>query len=802
MKFDVYFAIQTKKGLKPGVTPEPREWSWIVDNILKNPNWNKQIDEYRETHNIELKTSLPSINFVGRSVASRQNADMIPTQLVMIDIDHLNRTPKQFWDDIHLLVSHEWLCDHLMLAHVSPGGEGVHLFFKSFGFATLLENMNYINEEFFDFDQFGEYDVKVHDFARVSFAFKYDEILFENAELILNTEPELGDSLVNAAFVPLEKRELFPEQAEKKVAKKKDPNTPPELNDTLIKTYREKLYRTVEIGTIVDKYVEVKGAPSEGEVHNYYNDLVKNFRHITSNDRTWLLAILPRFGHTAEECWSQIRSITKVQSMSKMPYEFWKFLVDNGYYTRREEDAEAYRKYMMSEENDEDKDLPTLPPVFREFVKAAPKDFRVSTINALMSILGFLSTYVKAKYPYDDRWHTTSFFSIIYAPASTGKGFVERLLEKLLPMVKLRDEVQSIRENIYLRVIQRKGANEKAPEMPHTSIRIIPAKCSEAEFLEKQRDNHGAHMFTFAAEMDSWAKGEKAAGGNKSDMIRVAWDNGEYGQQFKSANTFRGKVNLYWNVLITGTIAQVNSYFKNVENGLVTRCCYTTIDNQQFQLAQVWKKIPSKGLEIIRNYVERCDRNTYETPCSVDIEEAYHMNEEEFDNNIDWRFRFKEKQEVDMSWIMPVIDEFEKEQCESAALAVDNARDTFRKRVGVRGFRLALLCTTLYPKVGTREKSIICKFVAWWMRKDIESSLQLWAQKYNEVAEPERGFYNRNIYALLGDEFTKNDLYVVCKKEGIKTRLSQILYQWKKSKHIEEDKENHKYKKVNDKKRP
>lgn len=801
MIFDVYFAIKTAKGLKPGVTPEPRDWGWIVSNILKNENWCKQIDEYRQSHDTSLKTSLPSINFVGRSVKSRANADMIPTQLFMIDIDHLKVPVSDFWGQFKNLVSHEWLCDNLMLGHVSPGGAGVHLIFKSFGYPTLLENMNYVNENFFNFSQWGDYDVKVHDYARVSFAFKYDEILFENAALLLDTDLDLGDSLKNADFVPLEERELFPELSAKSSGspKKKDDDMP-ELDDALIKTYREKLYRTVEVGTIVDKYVEKYGKPSEGEVHNYYNEMVKNFRHITSNNKTWLLAILPRFGHTAEECWSQIKSITRVNTMSKMDYTFWKFLADNGFYTRSEQEATAYREYMMSDSDDTLGNIPTLPPVFREFVHAAPKDFRVSTINALTAILGFLSTYVKAKYPYDDRWHTTSFFSIIYAPASTGKGFVERLLELLMPMVKVRDEVEAIRENIYLRVIQRKGANDKAPEQPHTSIRIIPAKCSEAEFLEKQRDNHGAHMFTYAAEMDSWAKGEKAAGGNKSDMIRVAWDNGEYGQQFKSANTFRGKVNLYWNVLITGTIAQVNSYFKNVENGLVTRCCYTTIENQQFQLAALWKKIPKKGLEIIRNYIERCDRNTYETPCVVDLEEAYNLNEEDFDKQVDWRFRFKEKQEVDMDWIMPILDEFQQEQCVSAALAVDNARDTFRKRVGVRGFRLALLCTTLYPKVGVREKKIISNFVAWWMRQDIESSMRLWAQKYNEVAEPEKGFYNRNVYAQLPEEFTKNDLYAICKKEGIKTRLKQIIYSWKKTKRIEEDKDNGKYRKINEKK--
>lgn len=799
MQFDVYFAIQTKKGLRPGVTPEPHDWNWIVNNILKNENWSKQIDKYRETKNVELKTALPSINFVGRSIKERANRDMIPTQLVMVDIDHLNRTPQKFWEDFKTSVEWSWIVDHLVIAHISPGGEGIHLIFKSLGHPTLLENMNEYDALLF-FSQYGDYDVKVHDYARVSFAFKYDELLFENALLYLETEPELGDSLVNNEFVPLEEREEDETKATKKSSTSKGKNVP-ELTDEDIAKYRKMEYRGFGLGIIVDKYVEMHGNPTAGEVHNYYNEMVKNFRHITSNNKVWLLAILPRFGHTTEECWSQIVSITRINTMSKMPYDFWRFLAENGFYAKSEKEASALREYMMSDIEFDSDGLPTLPPVFREFVKAAPKDFHVSVINALMSILGFLSTYVKAKYPYDDRWHTCSFFSIIYAPASTGKGFVERLLDPLLYMVRVRDELQSIRENIYLRFIQRKGANDKSPELPHTSVRIIPAKCSEAEFLEKQRDNQGAHMFTFAAEMDSWAKGERAAGGNKSDMIRVAWDNGEYGQQFKSVNTFRGKVHLYWNVLITGTIAQVNNYFKNVENGLVTRCCYTTIENQEFQLATTWKPIPQKGMEVINKYVERCDANTYMSPCDVDIEEAYLLKDEEFDEQIDWKFKFKEKQVVDLDWIMPVIEEFLRVQCEEAALAVDHARDVFRKRVAVRGFRLALLCTTLYTKVGLREKKVISNFVKWWMDKDITEALRLWSKKYNEIAEPEPGFYNRNVYAQLDELFDKNDLYVVCKKEGIKTRIKQIIYQWKKTKHIVEDKETGKYRKIYDKKR-
>ena len=799
MQFDVYFAINTAKGLRPGVTPEPMEWSDIKKQILENENWNRQIDDYRQTGDTNLKSSLPSINFVGRSVRGRANDAMIPTQLFMIDIDHISEDKdcRQVWDTLCMKVDWDWIVDNVILAHISPSGHGIHIIFKSQGHPSLIENMNAVNE-IFNFDEYGDYDTKVKDFARVSFAFKADEILYESTRLFINNESDFGTSLVNEAFTEEVQDGNSSETPTKPKAPRSISENVPTLSEEEIKKYEQMEFRGTPLITIVNKWVELKGNPDAGEVHNYYNEMVKYFRNITSNNRKWLFAILPKFGHTDEECWSQIVSITKANTLSRIDREFFFFLKDNGFYVAREGEASALKEYMMSDGEKATDGMPTLPPVFREFVRSAPKDFRLSVINALMAIMGFLSTYVKAKYPYDDRWHTCSFFSIIYAPAGTGKGFVERLLDKLMGYVTLRDAVQSMRENIYLRIIAKKGANDKAPDQPHTSLRVIPSKNSEAEFLTKQQDNHGAHMFTYAAEMDEWAKGEKAAGGNKSDMIRVAWDNGEYGQQFKSANTFRGKVHLYWNVLITGTMAQVNNYFKNVENGLVTRCCYTTIENQEFQLATLWKPIPAKGLKIIENYCKRCDENTYESPCTVDLDEISMLSDDEFDNQVDWQFKIKDKQEVDMSWIMPTIEVFQKEQCEQAALAYDRARDTFRRRVGVRGFRLGLLCTTLYPKVGVRERRIICDFVNWWMHQDIECTLQLWGKKYNDVVDGIKAvnISQRNVFAQLKDEFTMDDLYVVCKKEGIKTRLRQIIYQWSQGKHIETIEKFKRYRKI------
>lgn len=772
MNFDLYRPFKDKKGVvKPGVRPLNMSWNDIKKEMKKK----EVIDIISQVRKGDKskKTQLPSICFVGKCENYRRAANMQPTQLVMIDIDHVEE-PKAAWSDIVEHMDDEWRVHNIILVHVTPSGKGLRIVFAAQeGFKTLQENMDWFAEKY-ELNKYGDYDSPCKDFSRISFICLQEDVLYESAYLFMETDPELKEYLKNEV-VEVEQTTL------KEMVESTSAFTAEEE-----KEFENFDYRGTPVKMIVQKYLEVYGQPSSGEIHNFYNEMVKNFRTICSNNKRLLLYILPRFGHTLEECWSQITSICRVNTLSSIPKQFYFFLKDNGYYVMRETAQGALKEYMLNEEVEEYDKPPYLPPVFKELVGTAPKDFVQPCISALMPILGTLTSYVQAKYPYDDRMHTTSFFSVIYAPPGTGKGFVERFMDMLFVDLKLRDFVQSQRENVYLRVINRKGANDKAPEQPHVSLRLIPAKNSEAEFLQKQQDNHGYHMFTYAAEMDSWAKGVKAAGGNKDDMIRIAWDNGEYGQQFKSANTFKGVVRLYWNVLITGTIQQVESYFKNVENGLVTRCSFMSIDNQEFAKAPKWRNITEKGMNVIKNFIQRCDRNTYESPCELNMEDLLLVSDEDFDKEVDWRFKFKEKKTVDCSWIMPTIDAFHERQMKQAALDIDKARDVFRRRVGVRGFRLALLCTCLWEKPTKRDFEKCKLFIDWWMEKEMDSMLKLWGEKYNEQAETSPKLVQRSVFNDLPKEFSRNDVYVVCVKQGIKTPIRRILFDWKKLGYVEQ----------------
>lgn len=802
MKFDVYFPFEKKDGenvrMLPGVKANPKTWQEIVE-LMNTP---RVVQIVKDVHRgmKERKLELPAICFNGRSATGKRSASaMQPTQFVMIDIDHCEQ-PRVAWQQLSPRVQALEAAGELILAlvHITPSGKGLRIVFRALkDLPTVPEQMDWFNEAV-KASEFGDADPAVKDLSRLSFMPMSDDLLKVNSavlsgEYVPDAKP-IRDTYTASEPEPLELKSEVVERRPSVV--KKTENEQLVFSEEEAAKYEAYEFRGTPLKTIIAKYVEVKGAPGHTEVHNYYNDLVKNFRNICSNEKRALLYLLPRFGHTVEECWSQIVSICRVNTLSSLPKSFYFFLKDNGFYQPKGQRTDEIRDYMMSDKEESVDYPPYLPPVFREIVGIAPKDFIIPTVNALLPILGTLTSYVRATYPYDGRVHSTSFFSVIYAPPGTGKGFVSRFMDLLFVDLKLRDFVESQRENVYLRILNRKSQNDKAPERPQVSLRLIPAKNSEAEFLEKQADNHGYHMFTYAAEMDSWAKGVRAAGGNKDDMIRVAWDNDEYGQQFKSPNTFKGVVKLYWNVLITGTIQQVEKYFHNVENGLVTRCSFCSIENQEFVEAPIWRQISKRGLEVIKSFVKRCDENTYMTPCTISMDEVRAVSDEDFDKEIDWRFKFRDFKEINMDWIMPTINAFTKEQIKLAALDVDRARDVFRRRVAVRGFRLGMICHCLWDKPRESDLKKCVAFIDWWMHRDIENMLNLWGAKYNEQTDTTPNVAQRTVFNSLGNDFSRTDVYTVCVKQGIKTPVRRIIFDWLKLGCIEKlDKENFKKKK-------
>gem|GEM_PF-586595 len=815
MKLNYYCSFESKNAKRwvPGVKAlnlTRERWRGLTEDAFTAT----LIKEFRNGDK-EAKTKLPAVCWTGYTQEgnARKIENMTPTGLYIIDIDHIGATlnppeegevmtPEKAWNKITKTLKEQRIFDAVRLVHITPSGRGLRLVMQcTENFETLPEHMQWL-DEIMAFNEYGDFDTAVKDISRISFVPQACDILYEDPRL-WSDEPNFnpiinGNVNVNGnkdnPLNSLNQREARLEPLNQKRYEQQEipngGNGSQEWKPTR-SVYTDYKYRGTLLTTIIDKYIEVYGEPEQGEKHNFYNKMVRDFRNICDNDPLVLHDLLPRFGgDNAEEyrnTLSQCQSICRSNTNGSIPREFFIFLAKNGFYTKKRGEQEPE---IMEEEEDNKvhpvDTMPTPPPIIKELISCAPKDFKLPAINALLPILGTLTSYVRAEDEQTAKTISTSFFSVVYAPPSSGKSFMERYTNWLLRDILIRDEVNDARDAVFARKSQQKSANDKGEKLPATSIRIMEAKNSEAEFLEKQRNNKGHHMFTYCAEIDQWRKGIRAAGGNKDDMVRIAWENGFYGQNYKSTNTFKGKVQLYWNVLLAGTDDQVATYFKNVTNGLVTRCSFMHIDNQQFQyLPPAWKKLNAKAKQKVNNFIDKCDAMTYAEPLNVNMAEVYAVDDDNFDKEVPWQYDFKPLQYVDISWIIPTCNEFQKEQTRRAQIDSDIARDTFRRRVGDRGKRIALVCTQFYNKPMTdKDKALCAKWIKWWMEQDLEAICKIFGQKYmeaiNESALPD-GTQKMTVLERLPDEFSAGEVRRVADILGYKTLTRNIISNWIKA---------------------
>ena len=760
MTFDYYkpfFSSQQQRHC-PGVTAHQLDEP-TFDSLVDDEHVSELVAAY-QAGDTQAKAKLPAVCWTGRTLTGkRKAADMKPTQYIICDIDHLKVKPFKAWEHIieHKRDGYDY---KIRLVHVTPSGNGLRLVVKATQpFPTIIEHMEWLDSEL-HLSELGDYDTCVKDVSRLSFIVPRSYIIYYDQQLFMDDD----------TFAPI-KAEPQPAQTSRKT----DVDY-----DAIREKYSEIEFRGHKVRDIAMKYVSVMGEPQEGERHNFYNLLVKNFRHICENNPRKVFAVLPRYTDDDAMCLSQCQSICKSNTMSALPKDFYFFLKDNGYYEKQLVSDSEVEEYMMDEPTEEKEKLPKMPPIFRELLGMAPPDFVFPAMQALLPIMGTLTSHLRTEYWLDQREHSTQFFSVIYAGSGMGKGFVERYIDLLTSDLQLRDLLCSERENLYNRIVNKNKKNDKDPDNPRVTLRIIEPKCSEADFLEKQQANKGHHMFTYAAEMDQWRKGVRAAGGNKDDMLRIAWDNGFYGQNFKSTNTFKGRIRLYWNVLITGTKPQLDLYFKNVENGLVGRCGFAEVKNQEFAEAAIWKKLSDNQLKTIKKWLARMDAANYKEPLDPDYANMIQtVSDEEFDNEIPWRYEWQPLVFVDMTWLRPTIDKFLKRQLKQSALDRDNARDSFRRRTAVRGLRLGLLCTALYTNLNNTTKKIIADFVSWFMEHDLNETLGLWQRQYNEVYNDNPvKIYQKGVFETVGDVFTKVDVFTACKKCLVKSPVKKVISDW------------------------
>ena len=427
-----------------------------------------------------------------------------------------------------------------------------------------------------------------------------------------------------------------------------------------------------------------------------------------------------------------------------------------------------------------------LPPIIREVVSNAPANRKIPSFIACLAPLCALATRLRLHYYYDSRPSALLLHVLIEGAQSSGKSYaadIENLI--MADTLKARDKAQRRLEQDYREKKKRRKANEKLEEEPKTTIRVIPATISKT-VLTKRADFYERILgdtltfWMFAEELAQVTDAGKAAYSNLRTLMRTGWDLGSlFGLDFASDNSYSAIVDINICCMFCTTPAALDDYMdkKAIEGGNITRCILCSLDEQLGADGALFKPYSSEQLQTIHHVLDLMMADTYDA-----------------DGNL------MPTKNLDMTWMDKAVKKWCKKKGHLASLTGSNALDVFRKRSSVSAFRTAALCYYLYQlegKLSVAQMQKNCLKIYTYMSEFVLSSLlKRWGKRFEELnskraldqvtTKKEDG-----IYFKLTDEFTRDQLKILCQQQNLTTAPRQFIYMWTKSGDIKSLDKNH-----------
>lgn len=670
-----------------------------------------------------------------RGDGARRSSNAVPSGLVMLDIDHID-DPRDFFS--------RWIAPTLTAENkiyfvaITPSGHGIRVIAER----EPEESIPAAQKRLATWFALTEFDAVTKDLARASYLMPWSYVLYcEPAGL--NFETPEKEAVVTSHFAQLEAQSHTTTLPQQNVSE-----TPAEGAQPAQSTHNigeaDHTFRGIEYAAIVRELENLLGGtPAMGERNQFYFTLVRYMRYICDFNADKCVAVLPDYGLSIGE-----RHATAMSSVNRPRKGDMPELLQRAITTAST--ASELPTTGVAELQRSDLSLPPLPRVLELICRRLPEPFRPAMVIASLPILGALATRVRFQY-LDKQEHSFSFMSCITAPAATGKSFIRKPVNLLLTPIDRQDEIERKREEEYKEALRAAKNSKMQPTNPRACPRNNGINVSIAKLLQLLAYSDGKHLIGIGEEIDTLVKSERAGvWSQKSDIYRLGFDNAKYGQNYMSDNSFSANVPVFYNLLLTGTPGGMYRFFKDVEDGLVTRFCFA-------QLPDMF----GSDIPAFENYTEAEEREI------IDIAECLD----------------KAAGTIACSHVGVRIRRWLNEKRDVAIREDSRAVDTLRKRAAVIGYRAGMLAYLLNECV--YEKSV-GEFTTWVAEYVFQNQMQLFGSKFEEVAQSQLVMNERkscvvSLLQQLPEQFTRNELMALRARNGQSTRVDMVLNRWKSS---------------------
>lgn len=495
------------------------------------------------------------------------------------------------------------------------------------------------------------------------------------------------------------------------------------------------------------------GEPQEGERNVKLHKLAVNLRAICDNKKEVLMQVMPRFGLTDSELKSVVDSACKEEpkGVSKTMQRIIDAL-EMGISPDELDDAEATQAETGVKVN-----VKSLPIGLKESLVGVPVSMHMPVLCGIMPIAAAYADQVEVEYC-DGNLQHLGLMSIIRGEQASNKSVVKNAIDIWKRQFDDEDALARKREEEWKERKKSRKANEKAPDDPHVLIRVVPVTVSCSTLLKRFKNAVGHTLYSFGEELDTLRKTNGAGSwSSKYDIYRLAFDRGEWGQDYNSDAAESGVVKVSYNWTVLGTNGAVRKCFKtdNIENGLSSRILVAEMPDASFSKMPKFKRRSAEDEAKIQEAVTRLRSF----------------------NGL-----------VDTPRLRRAIEDWVEEKRVEAAKDIDHVKDIYRRRAAVIGFR----CGVVFHLLSGKDKeSKACLDFALMMA---EYCLNQQIKTFGEVlrneyisAEDECQRYgsNHSVFDQLAPTFSMDDLRSL--KHGIcgEASLRKIISRWYRDRWIE-----------------
>lgn len=738
--------------------PTPVTWSQI-ELAMKQPavqdicDQIKLLDGKDPDELSRLKRQLPVITPHAcrfRGDGSRKSDNAVPSGLVMLDIDHID-DPRDFfsrWIAPVLSNSDSGLTGEADLTSnsaavyfvaITPSGHGIRVIAER----EPEESIPTAQKRLAHYFALTEFDAVTKDLARASFLMPWSYVLYcEPSQLDFGT-PE-KEAVITTHFAQVEAQNHTITLSQENKSQSPAEGAQPAQNAHNIGEADTTDYRGTPYADIVKELIFLLGGePAMGERNQFYFTLVRYMRYICNFDPDMCVRVLPDFGLSLSE-----RCATSLSSVNRPRKGEFPDLLQRAITTAST--ASDLPSTGVADLQQSDLSLPPLPRVLELICRRLPERFRPAMVIASLPILGALATRVRFQY-LDKQEHSFSFMSCITAPAATGKSFIRKPVNLLLTPIDRQDEIERRKEEEYKDALRAAKNSKMQPTNPRACPRNNGINVSIAKLLQLLAYSEGKHLIGIGEEIDTLVKSERAGvWSQKSDIYRLGFDNAKYGQNYMSDNSFSANVPVFYNLLLTGTPGGMYRFFKDVEDGLVTRFCFAQLPDMFGADIPAFENYTAAEEEEIIDIAETLDKASGTIACS----------------HVGVRIR---------RWL--------NDKRELAIREDSRAIDTLRKRAAVIGYRAGMLAYLLNECVYTKE---VGQFTSWVAEYVFQNQMELFGSKFEEVAQSqirvkEKSSHVVSLLQALPEQFTRNELMALRARNGQSTNVAMVISRWRSS---------------------